>query len=63
MIRYWRGRETRQVFGLVHSENEPMLQLARSLGFEVDVAPGVQTVVVSMDLHPEKPLLPRVELF
>ena len=63
MIRYWRGRETRQVFGLVHSENEPMLQLARSLGFEVDVAPGVQTVVVSIDLHPEKPPLPRVELF
>jgi acetyltransferase len=63
MIRYWRGRETREVFGLVHPENEAILQLARSLGFEVDIAPGVQTAVISLDLRPEKPPLPRVELF
>ena len=63
MIRYWRGRGTGQLFGLVHSDNEPMLGLARALGFEVDAAPGMQTVVVSLDLQPGKAPLPRVELF
>lgn len=63
MIRYWRGRGTRQMFGLVHSDNEAMLRLARALGFEVDAVPGVQTVVVSLDLQPGEALHPRVELF
>jgi acetyltransferase len=63
MIRYWRARGTRELFGLVDATNEPMLRLARRLGFEVDVAPNVQTVVVSLDLQPEKPPLARVELF
>jgi acetyltransferase len=63
IVRYWRSRGTRQVFGLVHSDNEPMLRLARALGFEVDATPGVQTVVVSLDLQPGKAPLPRVELF
>jgi len=63
MIRYWRGRGTHQMFGLVHSENAAMLGLARALGFEVDAVPGVQTVVVSLDLQPGKAPYPRVELF
>jgi hypothetical protein len=51
------------MFGLVHSENAAMLGLARALGFEVDAVPGVQTVVVSLDLQPGKAPYPRVELF
>jgi multiple antibiotic resistance protein len=61
MIHSWRSRQTRQVFGRVHSNNVATLRLARALGFEVDLAPGVQTAVVSIDLHPEKARLPRVD--
>jgi acetyltransferase len=63
IIRHWRSRGTRELFGLVDAGNEPMLRLARRLGFTVDAPPDVQTAVISLDLQPDKPPLARVELF
>ncbi len=50
IIRYFRNRRVKRLYGLVAS-NAAMLGLARRLGFEVDLIEGNATAVVTLELQ------------
>ena len=53
MVRYCRGRGTREIVGQVLPDNRPMLELAQALGFESRFLPDEGAVEVRLPLRDE----------
>lgn len=55
LVRWSRGKKLARLYGKVPEENEPMLALAKSLGFHVEDTAQTGLVRVVLDLDPKTP--------
>ncbi len=55
LVRWARGKKVDRIYGDVLEQNQPMLSLAQSLGFQREASNDPGMVRVVLELHPAKP--------